>query len=96
MCVAIGVGYTNLKENFIAILTGLFGEHSGNRRANYMGQHRKSKKQKRARKPPPKDMTIHPEDVKIRKRIAPGVRIIKSDKDKERKHKKNFLEELEE
>ena len=30
---------------------------------------------------------IHHEDIKTRKRIAPGVRIIKSDKDKENKHK---------
>jgi len=38
-------------------------------------------------------MIIHPGDVKIRKRHAPGVRVIKSDKDKERKHKENFMEE---
>ena len=55
-----------------------------------MGSHRKSKK----RKPIPKDMTIDLKDVKIRKRIAPGVRIILSDKDKERKHKKKFLEDI--
>lgn len=35
---------------------------------------------------------IDGESVKIRKRFAPGVRVIKSDKDKERKHKRDFLD----
>lgn len=55
-----------------------------------MGKHRKSKK----RKSPPKDMTIDLKDVKIRKRIAPGCRVILSDKEKDRKHKKKFLENI--
>ena len=41
-------------------------------------------------------VVIDPRDIKVRKRIAPGVRIIKSEKDKERKHKKDFLEEADE
>jgi len=53
-----------------------------------MAQHRKSKKRK-----PPKDMTIYPGDVKIRKRHAPGVRVIKSAKDKECKHKEDYMQE---
>ena len=55
-----------------------------------MGKHRKSKK----RKPPPKDMTIDLKDVTIRKRIAPGCRVIKSSLEKEEKHKKKFLENI--
>ena len=55
-----------------------------------MGKHRKSKK----RKPTPKHMTIDLKDVKIRKRIAPGVRVIKSTADKEEKHKKKFLDNI--
>ena len=39
---------------------------------------------------------IDTKDIKVRKRIAPGVRIIKSAKDKERKHKQNYLEEQQE
>lgn len=39
-------------------------------------------------------LEIDPKEIKTRKRHAPGVRIIKSDKDKERKHKKNLLEEV--
>lgn len=55
-----------------------------------MGKHRKSKKRKR----PPKDMTIDLKDVKIRKRIAPGCRVILSATEKEQKHKKKFLETI--
>jgi len=40
--------------------------------------------------------TIDPNDIKTRKRHAPGVRIIKSDKDKERKHKEDLLALIEE
>lgn len=40
--------------------------------------------------------SIDPKSIKVRKRIAPGVRIIKSAKDKERKHKKNYIEEVDE
>lgn len=57
-----------------------------------MGKHRKSKK----RKPPPKELTIDLKDVKIRKRIAPGVRVIKSALEKEDKHKKDLRLEVEE
>jgi hypothetical protein len=39
---------------------------------------------------------IHPEDIKTRKRIAPGVRVIKSAKDKENKHRKDYLSLAEE
>lgn len=41
-------------------------------------------------------VVIKAEDIKVRHRYAPGVRVIKSDKDKENKHKKNFLDECDE
>ena len=40
-------------------------------------------------------LVIDPRTVKIRKRIAPGTRVIKSAKDKERKHKQDFLADME-
>lgn len=47
---------------------------------------------KAARKVP---TLIDPTEVKIRKRYAPGVRIIKSEKDKKGKHKKDLRLEVE-
>jgi len=40
-------------------------------------------------------LVFNTKDIKVRKRFAPGVRVFKSDKDKEHKHKPDYLSDLE-